>query len=142
MSNGAPTGASVDLLDASVLIPLVVGDHVHHPAVVRWSSGRGSFATCPSTQGSLLRFLVRTGGSGTGAQGVLAGVLRNPRHRFWPDQLGYDEVDLGSVLGHRQVTDAYLAGLARAHGGRLATFDRGIAALHPDVAELVPVDTR
>jgi hypothetical protein len=31
-----------------------------------------------------------------------------------------------------------LIGLARAHGGRLATFDRGLAAIHPEVAELVP----
>jgi len=42
------------------------------------------------------------------------------------------------VLGHRQVTDAYLAGLARAHRGRLPTMDRGLVAVHPDVADLVP----
>lgn len=34
------------------------------------------------------------------------------------------------VIGHRQVTDAYLVALARHHGGRLATLDRGLAALH------------
>lgn len=45
---------------------------------------------------------------------------------------------MAGVIGHRQVADAYLAGLARARGGRLATFDAGLAALHPDVAELVP----
>jgi len=27
------------------------------------------------------------------------------------------------VLGHRQVTDAYLAGLARHQGGRLVSFE-------------------
>jgi len=43
------------------------------------------------------------------------------------------------VLGHRQVTDAYLAGLARKQKGRLATLDEGLAALHEDVAELIPV---
>jgi predicted nucleic acid-binding protein len=42
------------------------------------------------------------------------------------------------IIGHRQVTDAYLAQLARAHGFRLATFDQAIAKLHHDVAELVP----
>jgi predicted nucleic acid-binding protein len=31
------------------------------------------------------------------------------------------------------VTDAYLAGLARHHGGKLASFGRGLVALHPDV---------
>ena len=33
-----------------------------------------------------------------------------------------------------RVTDAYLAALARHFGGRLVTFDRGLAALHADVA--------
>jgi uncharacterized protein len=42
------------------------------------------------------------------------------------------------IVGHRQVTDAYLAQLARAHGSRLATFDLALAKLHHDVAELVP----
>lgn len=30
-----------------------------------------------------------------------------------------------------------LAALARHHDGRLATFDQGLAALHPDVVETV-----
>jgi len=42
------------------------------------------------------------------------------------------------VIGHRRVTDAYLAQLARHNGGKLATFDEGLAALHRDVAELIP----
>lgn len=42
------------------------------------------------------------------------------------------------MQSHRQVTDAYLAALARTHGGRLLTFDRGLAAAHADVAELIP----
>ena len=36
-------------------------------------------------------------------------------------------------MGHRQVTDAYLAALARHHGGKLASFDKRLVALHPDV---------
>jgi len=44
----------------------------------------------------------------------------------------------GNVLGHRQITDASLAGLTKANGGRLVTLDRGIAALHADVELLVP----
>ncbi len=61
-----------------------------------------------------------------------------PRREFWPDGLGYGEASMYGVLGHRQVTDAYLAALTRAYSGRLATFDRGLAALHPDVTVLVP----
>ena len=39
------------------------------------------------------------------------------------------------VVGHRQVTDAYLLALAKTHGGKLATFDRGVAALLPAAKE-------
>jgi hypothetical protein len=34
------------------------------------------------------------------------------------------------IAGRRQVTDAYLALLARKHGGLLATMDRALAAVH------------
>jgi len=37
-----------------------------------------------------------------------------------------------------QVTDAYLAQLARARRALLATFDQAMAKLHSDIAELVP----
>jgi predicted nucleic acid-binding protein len=57
---------------------------------------------------------------------------------FWPDSIGYEAVRLDGIIGHRQVTDAYLAELARVNGGRLATFDRALAGLHADVVELVP----
>lgn len=131
-------GTDVDLLDANLLIALLVDDHVHHAPAERWSLDRSApFATCPITQGTLVRFLVREGTSGEEARQFLSDVLVDKRHRFWPDDLGYDQISLGAVMGHRQVTDAYLAGLARAHGGRLATLDRGLAAVHPDVTVLV-----
>lgn len=127
------------LLDANLLIALAVGDHVHHGPAGEWSMAHPApLATCPITQGSLVRFLVREGATGEEARRFLNDVLLDDRHRFWPDDLGYDRIELGAVVGHRQVTDAYLAGLARAHGGRLATLDRGLAALHPDVTDLVP----
>jgi toxin-antitoxin system PIN domain toxin len=131
------TGAH--LLDANLLIALVVEDHVHHRSAEEWATDRTApFATCPSTQGSLVRFLVREGATGDDARRFVTELVMAPRHRFWPDDLGYDSVDLRAVVGHRQVTDAYLASLARAHGGRLATLDRGLVALHSDVADLVP----
>jgi hypothetical protein len=46
-------------------------------------------------------------------------------------------VPVDGIIGHRQVTDAYLAQLARAHRARLATFDQAMAKLHSDVADLV-----
>ncbi len=62
----------------------------------------------------------------------------DPRHEFWPDSISFADVDFAGVVGHRQVTDAYLAQLVRARNGRLATFDQGLAYRHSDVAELVP----
>ena len=126
-----------DLLDANLLIALGDSEHVHHDAVEEWLVGSPAFATCPVTQGALLRHAFRRGASRTEAIDVLDSVTSSERHEFWPDDLGYGDVDLRGVVGHRQVTDAYLAGLARARGGRLATLDRGLALLHPDVALLV-----
>jgi predicted nucleic acid-binding protein len=34
------------------------------------------------------------------------------------------------IIGYRQVTDAYLALLARKHGSSLATMDQALAAVH------------
>lgn len=128
------------LLDSNVLIALTVGDHVHHRLAADWfASFTGTWATCPITQSALLRLLLREGQSMVLARGVLDRLTSQDRHRFWPDDLDYAEIDLHHVTGHRQVTDAYLAGLARHHSGRLATFDRGLAQQEADVATLIPV---
>jgi toxin-antitoxin system PIN domain toxin len=127
------------LLDANVLIALLVEDHVHHGAAEDWFVGMsGNFATCPITQGSLVRLLIREGQPARAAQEILTGTTADPRHEFWPDDVPYSDVPTQGIIGHRQVTDAYLAQLVRAHGSRLATFDQALVKLHPDVAELVP----
>jgi uncharacterized protein len=127
------------LLDANVLIALLVTDHVHHGAAEAWFVGlTDRFATCPVTQGSLIRLLVREGQSAEAARSVLRGVAADGRHEFWPDDVAYTEVPTAGIIGHRQVTDAYLAQLARNRAGRLATFDQALAKLHADVADPVP----
>jgi len=126
------------LLDANVLIALLVDDHVHHDAAENWFADlSGNFATCPITQGSLLRLLIRERQPTATARAVLAGTTADPRHEFWPDDIPYTDVPSHGIIGHRQVTDAYLAQLARARGARLATFDQAMAKLHGDVVELV-----
>ena len=128
------------LLDGNVLVALVVAEHVHHEAARAWFRRAGRFATCPTVQGTLLRLLVRQGTSSGDARAALTVLTGHARHEQWLDDLTYLEVDLSRVLGHRQVTDAYLAGLARSRRGRVATLDRGFAVTASDVAELVPVD--
>jgi len=128
------------LLDGNVLVALVAPAHVHHDAAHRWraAAGSGRFATCPVTQGTLIRLAIQQGATATATRAALSAVSSHPEHEFWSDDLSYLDVDLTRLVGHRQVTDAYLASLARAHGARLATFDAGLAGTQPDVAELVP----
>ena len=127
------------LLDANVLIALLVEDHVHHGAAENWFVGMsGNFATCPITQGSLIRLLIREGQPAAAARAVLAGTIADPRHEFWPDNASYHDIPVAGIIGHRQVTDAYLAHLARSYSCRLATFDQALAKLHADVADLIP----
>jgi uncharacterized protein len=126
------------LLDANVLIALIVTEHVQHDAAADWLAASDSrFATCPITQGSLVRFLVRAGQSAAAARDVVGAIEKAKRHEFWPDNLSFTDVAVGGLLGHRQVTDAYLAQLARRRKGQLATLDSGLAHLHNDVAVLV-----
>ena len=128
------------LLDANVLIALVVGDHVHHAPAEAWFAASGTlFATCPITQGSLMRLLIREGQTAGAARSVLQEVTSDPRHEFWPDSASFHDIPVTGIVGHRQVTDAYLAHLARSNAGRLATFDQALAKLHTDVAALIPV---
>jgi len=127
------------LLDANVLIALVVAEHVHHDAAAEWLSASDSgFATCPITQGSLVRFLVRSGHPAAVARDVVNRVGQASRHEFWPDSISFADVEMAGVVGHRQVTDAYLAQLARHRKGRLVTLDGGLVDLHKDVAVLIP----
>ena len=128
------------LLDANVLIALVVDDHVHHGHAEAWfTASAAGFATCPITQGSLMRLLIREGQGAATARSVLQEITSSPRHEFWPDNASYHDIPVTGIVGHRQVTDAYLAHLARSYSARLATFDQALAKLHGDVASLIPI---
>ena len=128
------------LLDGNVLVALADSAHVHRDVAVKWFvQVDAPFATCPITQGTLLRMLLQFQAVDDVAEAVsfLDKFTAHPKHRFWPDSLPYAAISWKGVLGHRQVTDAYLSALARHHGGRLATFDKGLAALHADASELL-----
>ncbi len=130
----------VRLLDGNVLVALSDAAHVHHEVAIRWFMALDApFATCPITQGTLLRMLLQFKAVRDVASAVafLERFTAHPKHRFWPDSLPYASISWTGIFGQRQVTDAYLAALARHHAGRLATFDQGLAALHVDIAELL-----
>jgi hypothetical protein len=66
------------------------------------------------------------------AVGLLRRMVALPGHRFWTDDVApakQEIFDSVTLVGHRQVTDAYLLALCVAHKGRLATLDRGVPEL-------------
>jgi uncharacterized protein len=69
---------------------------------------------------------------------VLASICAHYKHEFIADDVNALDLPWTAIRGHRQITDAYLATLARKHGAKLATFDQALAAVHPDVAVLIP----
>jgi uncharacterized protein len=126
------------LADGNMLVALTVVDHVHHPIALGWfEQEQPELVTCPITEGTLLRFLLREGRTAVEAIGVLAAIRSQPWHTFWPDALPFDAAHLAGVIGHRQVTHAYLVALARHNGGRLVTLDKGLAALHPQLVHVL-----
>lgn len=126
------------LLDANVLIALTVAEHEHFDAASAWFAAVEEAALCPIVEGALVRYLVRVGVSAASVQALLGALHDDDRFAFWADDASYAQVDLGHVVGHRRVTDAYLAALAARHGGLLATFDVALAEAMPDAVVLVP----
>ena len=139
----------IGLLDVNVLVALFDPDHVHHDAAHSWLAAHRhqGWATCPLTQLAFVRIssnpaIVPAAVSPRQAVRLMADVTAQPGHEFWPDALeltGVAEFSAAALVGHRQVTDAYLVALARSHGGRLATLDRGVADLVPDPRERAEV---
>ena len=130
------------LLDANVLVALSTQDHVDHMRASNWFYAEKSrqWATCPITQGALIRFQLRFGrGIKAGqAWSLVAEICALPNHTFWPDDLSFTGVSAKGILGHRQVTDAYLVAVAARHNGSVATMDQGLSALHPANSTLIP----
>jgi uncharacterized protein len=130
------------LLDGNLLVALRIDTHIHHERAHRWlrACSPDPFATCPLTQGTLLRvhMTLAVNGTATAAWQALSEIVSHPRHVLWLENFPYLDVSPDLLQGPRQVTDAWLAELARRKNGKLATLDRALAILHADVVELVP----
>ncbi|WP_298609581.1 hypothetical protein [uncultured Thiothrix sp.] len=71
------------------------------------------------------------------ALGLLQALTEIPSHQFWEDSLALLDGTVfqsGYVVGHRQITDAYLYSLAIHRKGRLISFDAGLQSLYPQAA--------
>ena len=126
------------LLDVNLLIALAWPSHVHHREAQLWFARKrkSGFRTCPLTQTVFVRVssnprFTSDAVSPAEAVALLRQITSLPEHEFWPDDLSFEEAlaRVKQMSGHQQVTDAYLAGMATARGGILATLDRGAAAL-------------
>ena len=126
------------LLDVNVLLALAWPSHVHHSQATTWfrKARSAGFATCAITQVGFIRISSNPKFSPNAVRPVdasqlLRAVCSLPLHEFWSDELDWASVEslVPAVMGHRQVTDAYLLALAASKGGVFATLDRGVAAL-------------
>jgi toxin-antitoxin system PIN domain toxin len=129
------------LLDGNVLAALMINTHLHHRAARRWLDAHSEpFATCAISQGTLLRvhMTMAADHSAAAAWRTLAAVEAHPRHVFWGDGFGYRHVPHRHLQGAKQVTDAWLAHVARRRKGKVATFDPAFALLHDDVVVAIP----
>ena len=96
------------LLDRSVLIALSTPAHPFESVATAWATAHlREFATCPITQGSLLRSYMRTVERPRfeDALKVLSSFTAKPGHHFLPDDRPYYDVNASKVLGYKQVTD-------------------------------------
>jgi uncharacterized protein len=138
------------LLDVNALIALALSHHQHHQRIHEWLTKNQSdgWATCAFTQAAFVRIASQNhttlGGVARStltpqlAADLLAHNLANRHHQFASLDFGYDRVlsiCTGGVVGHRQVTDAWLVALAAHKHMKLVTFDSGINALLATTAE-------
>ncbi len=127
------------LLDANALIALGWPTHEHHPSMVRWfrQHARAGWATTALTQSAFVRIVSQPAFAGRSiaiseAAELLLRNTAHPKHRLVTMDFGFADVlaaCTGGILGHRQVTDAWLLTAAVRSGMKLLTFDGGIAQL-------------
>lgn len=127
------------LLDVNALIALGWSAHRHHDTMAAWFNrhAKSGWATCAFTQAGFVRVLSQPGvGAGASTVAELAAALKHnlahPKHRLLALDFDFAEVLArcsGGVVGHRQVSDAYLLTAAMRAGMKLLTFDSGMRSL-------------
>jgi toxin-antitoxin system PIN domain toxin len=140
------------LLDVNVLLALAWPNHQFHGAAVAWFDARpqAEWGTCALTELAFMRLSCNpafTPDAKSPAQALrlLHALETDSRHFHIATQpslsgKGFHGV-FERVLGHKQIMDAYLLGLAARSRLKLLSFDRRLAALQADGAtlELIPV---
>lgn len=126
----------ISLLDVNVLVALLLPEHEHHATAMAWFVTEGSthgWATCAVTELGAIRVCAQLPGGSwlpeMTADRLLMLTAAGREYSWWPDALSPAILpEVRAATTAKQVTDRYLLGLARRNGGRVATFDRALAA--------------
>ena len=130
------------LLDTSVLIALLDGNHIHHRLTSTWLKHHpDGWASCPITLNGCVRIMSQPNyPNRLPMQTVVKGLqqsMQHPMHAFWPDDLNplqEPSIAWSKVMRPADITDAYLLALAVKNQGCLVTLDHGISAAWADQA--------
>lgn len=121
------------LLDVNALLAVAWPNHQFHTAILARLEQRPAprWATCALTQLGFVRLSANpmvVGVRKTPAEAVslLAELTRDPKHVYLETlpELPHAASTFRNLLGHQQVTDAYLVAVAQANGATLLTLDR------------------
>lgn len=124
------------LLDVNTLLALAWPNHqFHRPVTARFDTRPSpGWATCALTQLGFVRLssnpaVVEVRQTPRQAVGVLAKLVADPRHRYFETLPALPDIErcFQPLLGHQQVTDAYLLALAISNDAVLLTLDRRLA---------------
>ncbi len=127
------------LLDVNAFIGLCWEQHEFHPRMQAWfrANAQKGWATCAFTQSAMVRIsmqpaftsrLVRAEDIAT----LINATTAHAAHRVIenvPDFSSVLKSCTGGLVGHRQITDAWLLSTAIANRVRFLTFDRGVSGL-------------
>ena len=128
----------VALLDVNALVALVDSEHVGYEAMHQWFAQNASqgWATCPLTENGMVRVLSQPSypsGQRTPAEVIrVLSALKSAYagvYQFWSDDVSISDDALFApefIISTRQVTDAYLLGLASRHKGAVVSFDKSM----------------
>lgn len=124
------------LLDVNLVLALLDQAHIHNQAAEEWFDTPGlHWALCAFTEAGILRFFTRPKIGNMSMEQVavmLDRLKQQPGYRYQPVHVDWHTLTkpfFKRLHGHKQITDAYLLGLAVREGLVLATFDRAILHL-------------
>lgn len=123
------------LLDVNVFLALLTENHIHHQLVTAWFTTPNLWwAICPFTEAGFIRNATAPRLDQitvSEATAVLARMAREPGYHYVPITVGWQTLCspfFSRLYGTKQITDAYLLGLAVRDGLVLVTMDK--AMLH------------